>query len=238
MPNSAGKASPIPLYPTVATKRIAALSARGAVLRRIAHFDTFVLVTVGTWQGIGAPSCPAASVRRAVLECARPISISLLRLRASNPPESTRIQCVELMTNRILRRNDTLSVMFVAQVSRTVAPTSVSSMSSRKRTVTTKAVSDVNLVVGGATFASPALGRFVFLPFHRSSLAKAGMPKQNGQTHLQAGDRLAEEVTFFTNTNDPAGFSLVDVFAWGALGHAAAFYILATSALAKSPLPF
>ncbi len=30
-----------------------------------------------------------------------------------------------------------------------------------------------------------ALGRFVFLPFHRASLAKAGMPKQNGMTHLQ-----------------------------------------------------
>ena len=94
------------------------------------------------------------------------------------------------------------------------------------RRVTTKALSNVNLVVGGATMASLALGRFVFLPFHRSSLAKAGMPKQNGQTHFEAGDRLAEEVTFFTNTNDPAGFSLVDVFAWGALGHAAAFYIL------------
>lgn len=90
----------------------------------------------------------------------------------------------------------------------------------------TKALSDVNLVVGGATVASLALGRFVFLPFHRASLAKAGMPKQNGQTHFEAGDRLAEEVPFFTNTNDPAGFSLVDVFAWGALGHAAAFYIL------------
>ena len=128
-------------------------------------------------------------------------------------------------------------IMFVTQVSRTVAPTSIST-SIRKRTHTTKAISDANLVVGGATIASLALGRFVFLPFHRNSLAKAGMPKQNGQTHMQAGDRLAEEVTFFTQTNDPAGFSLVDVMAWGALGHAAAFYILATSSLAKSPIPF
>lgn len=116
----------------------------------------------------------------------------------------------------------------------------MTSMTSSRATrrVTTKAISDVNLVVGGATVASLALGRFVFLPFHRASLAKAGLPKQNGQTHMQAGDRLAEEVTFFTNTNDPAGFSLVDVMAWGALGHAAAFYILATSSLAKSPVPF
>jgi photosystem I subunit V len=57
-------------------------------------------------------------------------------------------------------------------------------------------------------------------------------------THLEAGDRLAEEVTFFTSTNDPAGFSLIDVFAWGSLGHAAAFYILATSSLATPPTPF
>ena len=127
--------------------------------------------------------------------------------------------------------------MFVTQVSRTIAPTSVGT-SIRKRTHTTKAISDANLVVGGATIASLALGRFVFLPFHRNSLSKAGQPKQNGQTHMQAGDRLAEEVTFFTQTNDPAGFSLIDVFAWGSLGHAAAFYILATSSLAKSPIPF
>lgn len=64
------------------------------------------------------------------------------------------------------------------------------------------------------------------------------MPKQNGVTHFDAGDRLAEEVTFFTKTNDPAGFSLVDVMAWGALGHAAGFYILATSSIEKSPIPF
>lgn len=127
--------------------------------------------------------------------------------------------------------------MIVTAPSRQVSMTSMTSSRATRR-VTTKAISDVNLVVGGATVASLALGRFVFLPFHRASLAKAGLPKQNGQTHMQAGDRLAEEVTFFTNTNDPAGFSLVDVMAWGALGHAAAFYILATSSLAKSPVPF
>ena len=70
------------------------------------------------------------------------------------------------------------------------------------------------------------------------ALAKAGKPTQNGQTHLEAGDRLAEEATFITQTNDPSGFNLVDVMAWGALGHAAAFYILATSSLQTSPTPF
>jgi photosystem I subunit V len=111
-------------------------------------------------------------------------------------------------------------------------------MAMRSRRTVTKAISDVNLVVGGATIASLALGRFVFLPFHRASLAKAGLPKQNDKTHEEAGDRLSSEVTFFTSTNDPAGFSLVDVMAWGALGHAAAFYILATSSLSSNPVPF
>lgn len=92
--------------------------------------------------------------------------------------------------------------------------------------IVTSAISDTNLIVGGATVAALALGRFVVLPYHRASLAKAGIPKQNGVSHFEAGDRLAEEVTFLTNTNDPAGFTIVDVFAWGALGHAAAFYIL------------
>jgi photosystem I subunit V len=90
----------------------------------------------------------------------------------------------------------------------------------------TKAISDTNLVVGGCTVAALALGRFVFLPAHRAALAKAGMPKQNGVTHFEAGDRLAEEMSGLLKTNDPAGFNIVDVFAWGALGHAAAFYIL------------
>lgn len=88
------------------------------------------------------------------------------------------------------------------------------------------------------TVGALSLGRFVFLPFHRSSLAKAGMPKQNGQTHFAAGDRLAEEASFVLKTNDPAGFTIVDVFAWGALGHAAAFYLLATHSISKAPLPF
>ncbi len=93
----------------------------------------------------------------------------------------------------------------------------------------------------GATVASLALGRFVFLPYHRRSLAKAGKPVQNGTTHYDAGDRLAEEVTFFTATNDPAGFSLIDVMAWGAIGHALGYYVLATSSLAalsRAPLPY
>lgn len=49
--------------------------------------------------------------------------------------------------------------------------------------------------VAGSTIAALALGRFVFLPYHRASLAKAGLPTQNGQTHAAAGDSRAEEVS-------------------------------------------
>ena len=51
----------------------------------------------------------------------------------------------------------------------------------------------------------------MFLPYHRASLAKAGMPKQNGETHASAGDVRSQEASFVLKTNDPAGFTIVDV---------------------------
>ena len=43
-----------------------------------------------------------------------------------------------------------------------------------------------------ATVACLTLGRFVFTPQQRKASAKAGPPMQNGKTHKDAGDRLAE----------------------------------------------
>lgn len=57
----------------------------------------------------------------------------------------------------------------------------------------------------------------MFLPYHRASLAKAGMPKQNGETHAAAGDIRSQEASFVLKTNDPAGFTIVDV-RWARLG--------------------
>ena len=53
----------------------------------------------------------------------------------------------------------------------------------------TRALSDTNLIISGSTAALLALGRFVFLPYHRSQLARAGLPTQNGVSHADAGDR-------------------------------------------------
>lgn len=57
----------------------------------------------------------------------------------------------------------------------------------------TKAISDVNVIVGGSTVAALALGRFVFLPFQRRTNEKAGLPVQNGVTHFESGDKYAQE---------------------------------------------
>jgi photosystem I subunit V len=51
----------------------------------------------------------------------------------------------------------------------------------------------------------------------------------------------SQEATFALKTNDPAGFNIVDVLAWGALGHAAGYFFLAANSLTNSgfdPKPF
>jgi len=90
-------------------------------------------------------------------------------------------------------------------------------------------------VVIGSTTTLLALGRFVFLPFQRDNVKKQGLPVQNGVTHAAAGDTRAQEVDSFLKTNDPAGFTLVDVLAWGALGHAVAYSILAIASNGYNP---
>jgi len=101
----------------------------------------------------------------------------------------------------------------------------------------TVCAADVNLVISGANLAALSLGRFVFLPYQRASVAKAGLPMQNGVSHLKAGDIRAEEAAGVLKTGDPAGFTLVDVMAWGSIGHAAGFAICALPAFpAGTPL--
>jgi photosystem I subunit V len=48
-------------------------------------------------------------------------------------------------------------------------------------------------------------------------------------------DSLQQEASFITTTNDPAGFTLVDTMAWGALGHALGFAILAATSSGVIP---
>ncbi|EFJ49508.1 photosystem I reaction center subunit V, chloroplast precursor [Volvox carteri f. nagariensis] len=103
-----------------------------------------------------------------------------------------------------------------------------------RRTVVTKAsfyraALDPALVISGSTAAFLAVGRFVFLPYQRREAnfdATVG-PKTTGTTYF---DDLQKTSTVF-GTNDPAGFNIIDVFGWGALGHAVGFAVLAINSL-------
>lgn len=93
-----------------------------------------------------------------------------------------------------------------------------------------RAAFETQLVMSAANATCLALGRWAFLPFQRQCIERAGLPTQNGETHAEAGDFRAQEAAFITSTNDPAGFTLVDVLMWGSVGHVLGFIVLATNA--------
>ncbi|XP_024633990.2 photosystem I reaction center subunit V, chloroplastic [Medicago truncatula] len=108
---------------------------------------------------------------------------------------------------------------------------------SKKRfsSLVVKAELNPSLVISLSTGLSLFLGRFVFFNFQRENVAKQGLPEQNGVTHFEAGDKRAKEYVSLLKSNDPVGFNLVDVLAWGSLGHIVAYYILATSSNGYDP---
>ncbi|OVA01386.1 Photosystem I PsaG/PsaK protein [Macleaya cordata] len=91
-----------------------------------------------------------------------------------------------------------------------------------------------SLVISLSTGLSLFLGRFVFFNFQRENVAKQ-VPEQNGMTHFEAGDTRAKEYVSLLKSNDPVGFNIVDVLAWGSIGHIVAYYILATSSNGYDP---
>jgi len=76
-------------------------------------------------------------------------------------------------------------------------------------TVCAADASSVNVVVSSVNLAFLSLGRFVFLPYQKASLKRAGQPTQNGVTHQAAGDIRAVEAEGVLRTGDPAGFTLI-----------------------------
>ncbi|XP_073010658.1 photosystem I reaction center subunit V, chloroplastic [Typha latifolia] len=104
-----------------------------------------------------------------------------------------------------------------------------------KRTGPIRAELNPSLVISLSTGLSLFLGRFVFFNFQRENVAKQGLPEQNGKTHFEAGDSRAQEYVGILKSNDPVGFNIVDVLAWGSIGHIVAYYILATSSNGYDP---
>ncbi|KAL9664034.1 hypothetical protein QQ045_019431 [Rhodiola kirilowii] len=105
----------------------------------------------------------------------------------------------------------------------------------RRRSATIKSELNTSLVISLSTGLSLFLGRFVFFNFQRENVAKQGLPEQNGVTHFEAGDTRAKEYVSLLKSNDPVGFNIVDVLAWGSIGHIVAYYILATSSNGYDP---
>lgn len=97
-----------------------------------------------------------------------------------------------------------------------------------------KAELNPSLVISLSTGLSLFLGRFVFFNFQRENVAKQ-VPEQNGISHFEAGDVRAKEYVSLLKSNDPVGFNIVDVLAWGSIGHIVAYYILATSSNGYDP---
>ena len=105
----------------------------------------------------------------------------------------------------------------------------------KKSGLVVKAELNPSVVISLSTGLSLFLGRFVFFNFQRENVAKQGLPEQNGVSHFEAGDKRAQEYVSLLKSNDPVGFNIVDVLAWGSIGHIVAYYILATSSNGYNP---
>jgi photosystem I subunit V len=147
-------------------------------------------------------------------------------------PENTRPHNMATSTAAVL------SPPSVAGLRLAPSPRARSSVSFRatpaRRSVAARAELNPSLVISLSTGVSLFLGRFVFFNFQRENVAKQ-VPEQNGKTHFEAGDVRAKEYAGLLKSNDPVGFNLVDVLAWGSLGHIVAYYILATSSNGYDP---
>ncbi|KAM0854193.1 hypothetical protein ACQ4PT_050580 [Festuca glaucescens] len=112
-----------------------------------------------------------------------------------------------------------------------------STASTTRRSVAARAAFEPSVVISLSTGLSLGLGRFVFFNFQRENVAKQ-VPEQNGKTHFEAGDVRAKEFAGILKSNDPVGFNIVDVLAWGSIGHIVAYYILATTSNGYDPTFF
>jgi len=63
--------------------------------------------------------------------------------------------------------------------------------------------------------------------------ASQGPGVQNGESHFTAGDARAEEAASVFATNDPAGFTIVDLLMWGSIGHAIGYSALASQSFVE-----
>lgn len=108
--------------------------------------------------------------------------------------------------------------------------TAVRSARPARRVVAAKAGLETNVVISASTLAFLSIGRFAFLPYQRreANFDSSLGPKTTGTTYF---DNLQKPASFTLTTNDPAGFNIIDTFAWGALGHAVGYLVLGVNSL-------
>ncbi|XP_050370414.1 photosystem I reaction center subunit V, chloroplastic [Argentina anserina] len=131
-----------------------------------------------------------------------------------------------------------ISFQGLRPLTRSAAPStklSITAPTTKRSSVVVRAELSPALVISLSTGLSLFLGRFVFFNFQRENVAKQGLPEQNGVSHFEAGDTRAKEYVSLLKSNDPVGFNIVDVLAWGSIGHIVAYYILATSSNGYDP---
>lgn len=133
-------------------------------------------------------------------------------------PASISFQGLRPLANRATRASSSSSVAAAAP----------------RRSGAVRAELSAPVVISLSTGLSLFLGRFVFFNFQRENVAKQ-VPEQNGKTHFEAGDVRAQEYVSLLKSNDPVGFNIVDVLAWGSIGHIVAYYILATTSNGYDP---
>merc|ERR1711990_1130294 len=121
---------------------------------------------------------------------------------------------------------------FQSKVHKSLAVRRCASVNCPQRRTKT-AFSDVQLTISGCNALALALGRFVFLPAIREKTASQGPGVQNGESHFAAGDSRAEEAASVFATNDPAGFTIVDLLMWGSVGHAIGYSALASQSFVE-----
>lgn len=141
-----------------------------------------------------------------------------------------------LQKNQTLKPSN-LCFQGLRPLTRSSTSTKVKTFTQSKRVASTVVKAELNpsLVISLSTGLSLFLGRFVFFNFQRENVAKQGLPEQNGLTHFEAGDTRAKEYVSLLKSNDPVGFNIVDVLAWGSIGHIVAYYILATASNGYDP---
>ena len=181
----AGRRPHAPRSPVARCTLTAAISARSCVQGALLGYS------IVTWAS--APICPSLCtlVRMVMWELVLVPSMSMQRVNCKYATQAVVRGKDDALGRCIIRVSPAAHALGVQAGAHMRASDIQLILSGCAASQVTKALSDTNLIIGGATAASLALGRFVLLPVQRRFNKKAGLPQQNGVSNAEAGDRQA-----------------------------------------------